>query len=118
MVPLVAVLIQALLPVAVNEVKKQIASGDPHIYEDHTDVPTAVAAPIAAKAAVKGLIKSKTSWFGVALLILGFLEQNQQLLATVVPTEYFGVFMSGVGFLTILLRTVTTTSVVEKAQGE
>lgn len=116
MAPLLAFLVNALIPVAVDEVKKKIASSEPHAYEDHTDVPTVVAAPIAAKAAAVGLVKSKTSWFGVALLVLGFLEQNSQLLETVVPTQYFGLFMSGVGFLTILLRTITTTSVVEKGE--
>lgn len=115
MAPLLALVVNALIPVAVTEIKKKIAADDPARYEDHTEVPTSVAAPIAAKAVAVGTLRSKTGWFALGLLVLGFLEQNQQLLGQLIPAQYMGVVLSGIGFLTLLLRTLTTQSVVEKA---
>lgn len=118
MLPLVAILAQALIPVAVNEIKKKLSDDPTTPYETPEEVPTHVAAPIAAKAVGRGLVKSKTGWFALILLVLGFLEQNQQLLGQIIPAQYMGLAISGIGFLTLLLRTVTTESVVEKADSK
>lgn len=118
MAPLIGFLIQALLPVAVSEVKKKLAKDESTPYVEAKEVPTHIAAPIAAIAAAKGIATSKTAWFAGALLVLGFLEQNQQLLTQVIPAQWMGAFISGVGFITLILRTITTDSVVDGPKKE
>lgn len=65
------------------------------------------------KSLVAGNLKSKTSWFGIGLIILGALEQSG--LMELVPDEWKGFALSTVGFLTLVLRNLTTMSVIDKA---
>lgn len=120
---LITTLVNLLLPVAVDEVKKKMqAKSDQKAESTATPVPDAPvittheAAIPALQATFSGAVTSKTAWFSVALLVLGFLEQNQQLLTNLIPAQYMGVVIAGIGFLSLLLRATTTTSLVEKAQ--
>lgn len=113
--PLLSLLIQLLLPVAVEEVKKKIADKNPELYETHKEVATGIAAPIAAKAAFKGMLKSKTAWIGLVIAVLGFFEQNQQILSQLIGADKLGLVIGVCGGISMILRTITTDSIVEKA---
>ena len=114
MAPLVGLLIKALLPVAVAEVQKKLHEKDPQTFERPSDVPLSAAAVPAVQAVVAGTITSKTGWFALLLMFGGFLEQNQQLISSLVPADKMGWVIGGIGALSFLLRSVTTTSLTDK----
>ena len=64
--------------------------------------------------AVVGAVKSKTMWFSMLLIILGLFDQNADLAQALVPSEYQGLFLAGVGLVTAFLRTQTTKALSEK----
>lgn len=119
MAPIIATAIQLLLPVAVNEVKKKLADeanvesfrSEPVLPKD---ISTVEAAPIALKHATVGLVKSKTSWFALALAAAGFLEQNQALLTSLFGSGTMGWILVFAGGASVVLRTITTSSIVDK----
>lgn len=118
MAPLVGLFIKALIPVVVSKVQEKLADEKPHVYETPKDVPLSVAAAPAVKAAIVGTVKSKTGWFAIALGILGVLEINSQFISSVVPPQYQGWVIGGIGAISLFLRAVTTDSLVEKAESK
>lgn len=119
---LVPMLINFFLPVAVDAVRKKM-QGDSDKVAEAASVPVPAAPTITVKDAavpalqqvVAGAVTSKTAWFSAALLLAGFLEQNSQFITSIVPPKYTGLVIAGIGFITLLLRTVTTSSLVDKA---
>lgn len=123
MAALVPMLINLFLPVAVDAVRKKMqGESDTAAEAASTPVPAAPTITVADAAipalqqVVAGAVTSKTAWFSGALLIAGFLEQNSQLITNIVPPQYTGLVIAGIGFITLLLRTVTTSSLVDKAE--
>ena len=114
MAPVVALLINALLPVAVNEVKKKLAEDEATPYQVPQEVPISVAAPIAVREATVGMAKSKTVWFSVALGILGVVEAHSGMLIQHVGAENIGWILAAIAGVSGILRTITTSSIVDK----
>lgn len=63
---------------------------------------------------IVGAAKSKTVGFSLALVALGLLDQFTNVIPALVPTEYTGLAVAGVGLITALLRFVTTKPLSEK----
>lgn len=63
---------------------------------------------------LKGALVSKTAWFGLALAVLGALQQYADLFKAVLPEKYYGAFMSVVGVVVLALRFMTGTSLEDK----
>lgn len=105
---LIAILINALLPVAVEEAKKKIQSvpGSEKIVTPQT---------LAIRDVTTGSMSSKTMWFSLILAILGIVEQYQGLLSQYIGEDKMGVILLVVGAISAALRTVTSTSLSEKA---
>lgn len=109
---LIAMLAQLLIPVAVDEVKKKLAEKQ---GVTTSVISTAEAAVPAIKAVAAGSMSSKTAWFSLALLVLGFVEQNQQMLSALIPADKLGYVIAGIGAVSFFLRGLTTSSLVEKS---
>lgn len=114
MPPLIAILIQAFLPVAVDEIKKKVFEADPADMDSHKEVPTSAVAGIALKATVVGSLKSKTAWIALAIAAAGFFEQNQQIISQLVGSGNTGYVLAAVGGIMYFLRTISTNSIVDK----
>lgn len=108
MPPILALLIQTLLPIAVEEAKKKIAEtpvvpvkpADPHL--------------LALTNTLSGAVASKTIWVAAAIALLGYLESNQQFLTQYIGTDKMGLVMFVISGLMVVLRTVTTGSLGDK----
>jgi len=116
MAPLIGILAKVLFPVVISEVQKKISEKKDTLYKQPTDVPLEVAGPEAIKYVAAGSIASKTAWFSLALLIIGFLEQNQQLLTSLISPDKIGYVIAGIGAISFFLRGLTTKSLVEKGE--
>lgn len=57
---------------------------------------------------VKGAKRSKTVWYGLALAMTGFVEARFSTLEHLVPQEYRGLVLMGIGLLVVYLRFLTT----------
>lgn len=107
MAPLLGILIQALIPVAVKEVEKR--------YQDSAVQPTKNEVVIeAAKDTIVGSVKSKTTWAAFIIAILGVVEANQGLLSSWIGPDKLGVVMAVIAGIMYVLRTITTTAITEK----
>lgn len=97
-------LIQMLLPVALDAAKAKIAAGtvqpDPHM--------------IALQDAMAGTVRSKTMWVALIVAIAGFLEQNQGLLSQYIGADKLGLLMTFVGLVMAFMRTITGSTLSEK----
>lgn len=61
------------------------------------------------------MLKSKTIWSGLIIAVLGFLEAfNITDFAAYIPDNLEPLVVSGVGFLMVVLRFLTTQPVAEK----
>lgn len=58
--------------------------------------------------------KSKTIQFAAALAVLGVIETQFHLVESLVPEQYRGLILVGVGMAVAYLRVVTTTSLDNK----
>lgn len=116
MPPLIAILIQAFLPVAVDEVKKKLYENTPEVDrgDSHKDIPSTDAAGIALKATITGSLKSKTAWVALAIAGAGFFEQNQHIISQLVGSGNTGYVLAAVGGIMYFLRTISTNSIVDK----
>lgn len=116
MPPLIALLIQAFLPVAVDEVKKRIHAETPEVdrYDSHKDIPTTQAAGEALQGTIVGSLKSKTAWVALAIAGAGFFEQNQGIISQLVGSGNTGYVIAAVGGIMYFLRTISTNSLVAK----
>jgi hypothetical protein len=63
---------------------------------------------------VKGSIKSKTNWLGLALLIFGTLQANHEAFGAVLDPKYLGLINMAFGIAVIVLRYFTSESLAEK----
>lgn len=61
-----------------------------------------------------GSAKSKTMWFSLALVILGAVEASIGLLQSIIPPQYYGLVVMGIGIATAVLRWITTTGLDKK----
>jgi hypothetical protein len=106
--PLIPMLINFLLPIAVEEAKKKLTAAN---------VPESVITPqaMAVKDVATGALSSKTVWFALILSLLGIVEQYQGLLSQYIGQDKMGIILAVVGAISIALRTVTNTSLSEKA---
>lgn len=64
---------------------------------------------------VKGSLKSKTVWFGYALIVLPFFQSEWKTWEGLVPEALRPYLLSLVGLAVVVLRYYTTTSLAEKA---
>lgn len=113
MAPIFLALLKLAIPVVVSEVTAKIAE---KTGVEPKAVPAVEVLVPAIKAVAVGSAKSKSSWFALALIVIGFLEQNQQLLSSLLPADKLGYAVATIGALSFFLRAVTTESIVEKSE--
>ena len=65
-------------------------------------------------ATVRGSLKSKTNWLGLALLIFGTLQANSAAFGAVIDPKYLGLINIAFGIAVIVLRFFTTESLADK----
>ena len=58
--------------------------------------------------------KSKTMWFALLLVVLGFVADNFSYVQSVIDPKYYGVSYIAIGVIVAVLRFVTTTSLKDK----
>ena len=58
--------------------------------------------------------KSKTMWFALLLVVLGFVADNFNYVQSVIDPKYYGVSYIAIGVIVAVLRFVTTTSLKDK----
>jgi hypothetical protein len=63
---------------------------------------------------MKPMMKSKTMWFSLALVIVGSLYDNLSYLQNVIDPKYYGSILVGVGIICAVLRFYTTQPLDEK----
>jgi len=114
MAPLIGLLLQTLAPVIVSEIQKKIVTEKVGAYAEAKHVPASEYVGPVLKAVAVGTVKSKTGWFSLALVILGFLEANQEFITSIIPPKYLGYAIAGIGAVSWFLRALTTDSLVEK----
>lgn len=59
-------------------------------------------------------LKSKTVWFGTALMVFGALQAILPELQSILTPQAYAIATSGVGFVVVLLRAVTGVPLSEK----
>jgi hypothetical protein len=57
---------------------------------------------------MKRMVRSKTLWFSLALVVFGALMDNLQYLQSVIDPKYYGGLMIFVGIIVAALRFATT----------
>lgn len=60
------------------------------------------------------MVKSKTMWFSLLLVIFGALMDNITVLQSVIPSQYYGLVLAGIGIIVAVLRFLTTKPLDEK----
>lgn len=104
---LLGIIVQTLMPVALDAAKKKIQAGqiqpDPHV--------------VAVQSTLAGAVQSKTIWVALIVAVGGFLEQNQGLLSQYIGADKMGLVMMVVGVAMAFLRTLTGNTLSEKANG-
>ena len=58
--------------------------------------------------------KSKTMWFALALVILGFVADNFNYVQNVIDPRYYGISYIVIGVVVAILRFVTTVPLKDK----
>ncbi len=64
---------------------------------------------------VQGSLKSRTIWFGAAVMAVTWLENNSDIVANMVPDEYSGLVGYAVGIAIWFFRYATVKPLEEKA---
>jgi hypothetical protein len=59
-------------------------------------------------ATMKQMVKSRTMWFSLALVIIGALYDNFSYLQDVISPKYYGTIFVGIGIICAILRFYTT----------
>ena len=67
------------------------------------------------RATVKGAFRSKTIWFGAAVMIGTWLSQNTDLIQSFIPDRYDELAGYFIGIMIWVLRYITTEPLQEKA---
>ena len=62
----------------------------------------------------RGAMRSKTMWFSLALVILGFVYDNFSYVENLINPRLYGVFLIGIGLAVAVLRFVTTLPLEDK----
>lgn len=55
----------------------------------------------------KPILKSKTIWYSIILILLGVLQQATELLPAYVSQEYLGIALGIIGAVSLVLRFLT-----------
>jgi len=58
--------------------------------------------------------KSKTMWFALLLVVLGFVADNFSYVQNVIDPRYYGISYIAIGVVVAVLRFVTTTPLKDK----
>jgi hypothetical protein len=58
--------------------------------------------------------KSKTMWFALLLVILGFVADNFTYIQNIIDPKYYGVSYIAIGIMVAILRFVTTQPLGDK----
>ena len=58
--------------------------------------------------------KSKTMWFAILLVILGFVAENFSYVQNIIDPKYYGISYIAIGAIVAVLRVLTTTSLKDK----
>ena len=58
--------------------------------------------------------KSKTMWFALALVILGFVAENFNYVQDIIDPKYYGISYMAIGVVVAVLRFITTQPLSEK----
>ena len=58
--------------------------------------------------------KSKTMWFALLLVVLGFVADNFNYVQNVIDPRYYGISYIAIGVVVAVLRFVTTTPLKDK----
>lgn len=111
MAPILVLAVKALLPVLFAEATKKITEG----VNPPGESVQVEAAKVAVKAAVVSVRSSKTVWFSLALGILGVIEQHADVLGPMLGQKW-GWVLVAVGGATAILRTLTTSSLIDKVE--
>ena len=64
---------------------------------------------------LRGAIRSKMIWIGLALTVFGFLQTQSEVLSRVVPEDWMGVVNMLFGLAVVVLRFLTTDALSDKA---
>ena len=62
----------------------------------------------------RGMLRSKTMWFSLALVILGALYDNFSYIEQLIDPRLYGVLLICIGIIVAVLRFVTTTSLEDR----
>ena len=60
------------------------------------------------------MIRSKTMWFSLALVVFGALFDNFSYVQNIIDPQYYGVCLVVIGIITGVLRFITTQPLDEK----
>jgi hypothetical protein len=58
--------------------------------------------------------KSKTMWFALALVVLGFVAENFNYVQDIIDPKYYGISYMAIGIIVAILRFITTQPLSEK----
>ena len=58
--------------------------------------------------------KSKTMWFALALVVLGFVADNFSYVQNIIDPRFYGVSYIAIGVIVAILRFITTQPLSEK----
>jgi hypothetical protein len=58
--------------------------------------------------------KSKTMWFALALVVLGFVAENFNYVQDIIDPKYYGISYMAIGVIVAVLRFITTQPLSEK----
>jgi hypothetical protein len=58
--------------------------------------------------------KSKTMWFALALVVLGFIAENFNYVQDIIDPKYYGISYMAIGVVVAILRFITTQPLSEK----
>jgi len=61
-----------------------------------------------------GMVRSKTMWFSLAMVVLGVVYDNFSYLQDVIDPKYYGSIFIGIGIICAVLRFYTTMPLDEK----
>lgn len=67
---------------------------------------------------VRGAIKSKTNWLGIAVVVLGYLQmpENMKVISEYVPAQIVPLLNMAIGLGVMVARFTTTESLSEKGK--
>jgi len=61
-----------------------------------------------------GMVRSKTMWFSLALVILGVIYDNFSYVENIINPRFYGVLLIAIGIVVAILRFITTMPLDEK----